>query len=158
MNALQRTTLSSSWSLRMTLKGRRRVCLQTGSGAAGCLVQSYQPATGAAETVLLCHHWLCPVFIYNCLVWVSYQNRHQKTTTDSQDYWEEYWCSSTNLQDLYILRRKRAKKVTLDPSHPAHSPFEPWHMHSSVYGHLSFLYIIILLLLSFKMIVHSLHY
>ncbi len=68
MNALQRTTLSSSWSLRMTLKGRRRVCLQTGGGAAGCLVQSYQPATGAAETVLLCHHPNCPVFIYNCLV------------------------------------------------------------------------------------------
>ncbi len=30
-----------------------------------------------------------------------------------------------NLQDLYISRvRKRAKKVTLDPSHPAHSLFE----------------------------------
>ncbi len=42
-----------------------------------------QPATGAAETVLLCHHRVCPVFIYNCLVWFSYQNRHQKTTTDS---------------------------------------------------------------------------
>ncbi len=31
-----------------------------------------------------------------------------------------------NLQDLYISRmRKRAKKVTLDPSHTAHSLFEP---------------------------------
>ncbi len=25
------------------------------------------------------------LFFYNCLVWFSYQNRHQKTTTDSQD-------------------------------------------------------------------------
>ncbi len=31
----------------------------------------------------------------------------------------------SNLQDFYISRvRKRAKKVTLDPSHPAHSLFE----------------------------------
>ncbi len=55
----------------------------------GCIsstsYKEVQPAAGAAETVLLCHHRVCPVFIYNCLVWFSYQNRHQKTTTDSQD-------------------------------------------------------------------------
>ncbi len=99
-----------------------------------------------------------------------------------------------SLQELYTSRvRKRAKKVTLDPSHPAHSLFEllpsgrryralstktarhknsfypqaiPYtpqyctsvnnssnlhlyighmHIHSSVYGHFSFLYILILL-------------
>ncbi len=44
-----------------------------------------QPASGAAKTVQLCHHRVCLVFIYNCLVWFSYQNRQQKTTTDSQD-------------------------------------------------------------------------
>ncbi len=27
-------------------------------------------------------------------VWFSYQNRHQKTTTDSQDCWEDYRCPS----------------------------------------------------------------
>ncbi len=47
--------------------------------------EEVQPATGAADSVLLCHHRVCPVFIYNCLVWFSYQNRHQKNTTDSQD-------------------------------------------------------------------------
>ncbi len=68
-----------------------------------------QPASGAADTVLLCHHRVCPMLFYNCLVWFSYQNRHQKTTTDSQDCWEDY-------QELYTSRvRKRAKKVTLDP-------------------------------------------
>ncbi len=81
-----------------------------------------QPATGAAERVLLCHHRDCPVFIYNCLVWFNYQNRHQKTTMDSQqDCWEDYrWPS-----ELYTSRlRKRVKKITLDPSQPAHSLFE----------------------------------
>ncbi len=27
-----------------------------------------QPASGAADTVLLCHHRVCPMFFYNCLV------------------------------------------------------------------------------------------
>ncbi len=53
-----------------------------------------QPTSGAAEKVLLCHHRVCPMFFYNCLVWFSYQNRHQKTTTDSQDCWEDYRCPS----------------------------------------------------------------
>ncbi len=44
-----------------------------------------QPATGAPVTVLICHPRDCPVFIYNCLVWFSNQNRHQKTTAYSQD-------------------------------------------------------------------------
>ncbi len=42
-----------------------------------------QPATGTAETILLCHHRDCPVFIYNCLVWFSYLNRHQKNNGES---------------------------------------------------------------------------
>ncbi len=32
----------------------------------GCIVQ---PATRAAETGLPCHHRVCPVFIFKCLVW-----------------------------------------------------------------------------------------
>ncbi len=59
-----------------------------------CQLRKIQPATGSVETVLLCHHRVCPVVIYNCLVWFSYQNRHQKTTTDRQDCWEDYWCPS----------------------------------------------------------------
>ncbi len=84
-----------------------------------------QPATGAAETVLLCHHRVCPVFIYNCLVWFRYQNRHQKTTTDSQTAERIIGAPLPSLQDLYTSRvRKRAKKVTLDSSHPVLSLFE----------------------------------
>ncbi len=59
-------------------------------------LREVQPATGAADSVLLCHHRVCPVFIYNCLVWFSYQNRHQKSTTDSQDCWEDYQCPSAS--------------------------------------------------------------
>ncbi len=54
--------------------------------------EEVQPATGAAHTVLLGCHWVCPVFVYNCLVWLSFQIRHQETTVDSQDGWEDYWC------------------------------------------------------------------
>ncbi len=38
---------------------------------------------------------------------------------------EDYWCPLPNLQDFYISRvRKRAKKITLDPTHPSHSLLE----------------------------------
>ncbi len=71
-------------------------------------LRKFKPATGAAETVLLCHHRVCPVFIYNCLVWFSYQNRHQKTTTDSQDCWEDYRCPSTQPpRSLYIQSEEK---------------------------------------------------
>ncbi len=53
--------------------------------------EEVQPAIGAAEKVLLCHNRVCPVFIYNCLVWFS---NHQKTTMDSQDCWADYRCPS----------------------------------------------------------------
>lgn len=44
----------------------------------------------------------------------------------SQDWgWEDHWCPLPKLQDLYTSRvRKRAKKITLDPTHPAHLLFE----------------------------------
>ncbi len=83
--------------------------------------ENVQPATGAA-TVLLCHHWIRPLHFNNCLVQLSYQIWPQKTTEGSPD------CIGTTLptlQELYLSRvSKRAGKITLDPSHPAHSLFE----------------------------------
>ncbi len=55
--------------------------------------EEVQPATGAAETVLLCHHRVCSVHFDNCLVWLGYKIRHQKTTENGPDCWEDYWCS-----------------------------------------------------------------
>ncbi len=45
--------------------------------------EEVQPATGAADTVLLCHHWICPLHVNNCLVQLSYQIWPQKTTPPS---------------------------------------------------------------------------
>ncbi len=50
-----------------------------------------------------------PVFFYNCLVWFSYQNKHQKTTTDSQDCWEDYRCPSA--QSPRTLHLQSEEKV-----------------------------------------------
>ncbi len=84
-----------------------------------------QPATG--ETVILCHHQDSPVIIYNCLVWFSSATKRdirrlQWTVRKAERI---IGALLPSLQELYTSRvRKRAKKVTLDPSHPAHSLFE----------------------------------
>ncbi len=53
--------------------------------------EEVQPTTGAAETVLLCHHWIRPLHINNCLVQLSYQIWPQKTTEGSPDCWANRW-------------------------------------------------------------------
>ncbi len=53
--------------------------------------EEVQPATGAAETVLLCHHWNCPLHVNNCLVQLSYKIWPQKTMEGSPDCWANHW-------------------------------------------------------------------
>ncbi len=53
--------------------------------------EEVQPATGAAETVLLRHHWIHPLHFNNCLVQLSYQIWPQKTTEVSPDCWTNHW-------------------------------------------------------------------
>ncbi len=53
--------------------------------------EEVQPATGAADTVLLRHHWIRPLHINNCLVQLSYQIWPQKTTEGSPDCWANHW-------------------------------------------------------------------
>ncbi len=48
-------------------------------------------STGAADTVLLSCHWICPLLISNCLVQLSYQIWPQKSTEDSPDCWANHW-------------------------------------------------------------------
>ncbi len=55
------------------------------------LAEEVQPATGAAETVQLRHHWICPLHVNNCLVQLSYQIWPQKTTEGSPDCWVNHW-------------------------------------------------------------------
>ncbi len=53
--------------------------------------EEVQPATGAVDTVLRCHHWISPLHINNCLVQLSYQIWPQKTTESSPDCWANHW-------------------------------------------------------------------
>ncbi len=85
--------------------------------------EEVQPATEASEKALLCHHWIRPLHINNCLVQLSYQIWTQKTTEGSLDCWTNHWYNPAYSQRT-VLISKRAVKITLDPSHPAHSLFE----------------------------------
>ncbi len=80
-------------------------------------LEEVQPATVAAETVRLSCLRVCPVHFNNCLVWLSYKIRHQKTTENGSDCGDDFWCSSAHCI-LYTSKvRKIAQKITLDPSH-----------------------------------------
>ncbi len=46
---------------------------------------------GAAETVLLHHHWIRPLHVNNCLVQLSYQIWPKKTKDGSPDCWANHW-------------------------------------------------------------------
>ncbi len=84
-----------------------------------------QPATGAAETVLLCHHWIRPLHINNCLVQLSYQIWPQKTSEGSPDYWANHWYNPPHSpRTVLIQSEQKGWKITLDPSDPAHSLLE----------------------------------
>ncbi len=56
-----------------------------------CPAEKVQPATGAVDTVLLCHHLIRPLHINICLVQLSYQIWPQKTTEGSPDCWASHW-------------------------------------------------------------------
>ncbi len=53
--------------------------------------EEVQPVTGAANIVLLYHHWNNPLHINNGLVQHSYQISPQKTMEGSPDCWANYW-------------------------------------------------------------------
>ncbi len=60
-------------------------------GLAEAVFPEVQPATGAAETFLLRHHWIHPLHFYNCLFQLSYQIWSQKTTEGNLDCWANHW-------------------------------------------------------------------
>ncbi len=53
--------------------------------------EEVKPATGAVYIVLLCHHWICPLHVNNCLVQLSYQIWPRKTTESSPDCGANHW-------------------------------------------------------------------
>ncbi len=87
--------------------------------------EEVQPAPGTAETVLLCHPWIHPLHINNCLVRLSYQIWPQKTTKGSTDCWANHWYNPPH-SPRTVLNQSEQKgwQNYSGPSHPAHSLFE----------------------------------
>ncbi len=83
-----------------------------------------QPATGAAETVLLFHQWIHPLHVNNCLLQLSYQIWPQKTTEGSPDCWANWYSPPHSPRTVLIQSEQKGWQNPSDPSHPAHSLFE----------------------------------
>ncbi len=66
--------------------------------------EEVQPATGAAETVLLCHHWIHPLHFNNCLVQLSYQIWPQKTTSDC---WANHWYNPPHSPGTVLIQSEQ---------------------------------------------------
>ncbi len=82
-----------------------------------------QPATGAADTVAIIESVLCT----SITVWFSLATKSDLRRLRRVVQTAERIIGTTLpiLQDLYLSRvRKRAGKITLDPSHPPHTLFE----------------------------------
>ncbi len=83
-----------------------------------------QPATGAAETVLLFHQWIHPLHVNNCLLQLSYQIWPQKTPEGSPDCWANWYSPPHSPRTVLIQIEQKGWQNPSDPSHPAHSLFE----------------------------------
>ncbi len=80
---------------------------------------------GAAETILLCHHWISPLHINNCLVRLSNQIWPQKTTEGGPDCWANHWYNPPHSpRTVLIQSEQKGWKHHSGPSHPAHSLFK----------------------------------
>ncbi len=69
--------------------------------------EEVQAATGAAEIVLLCHHWIRPLHANNCLVQLSYQIWPQKTTEGSPDYWANHWHNPSHSPGTVLIQSEQ---------------------------------------------------
>ncbi len=88
-------------------------------------VEEDQPATRAVETVLLCHHWIRPPHINNCLIQLSYQIWPQKTTEGSPDCWANHWYNPPHSSEIVLIQSE--KKVWQNPFGPlTSSTFPLW--------------------------------
>ncbi len=69
--------------------------------------EEVQPPTGAVDTVLLCHHWIRPLHIKNCLVQLSYQIWAQKTTEGSPDCWANHWYNPPHSPRTVLIQSEK---------------------------------------------------
>src|SRR4029434_4484774 len=89
--------------------------------------QEVQPASAAVDSVLLCSHRVCSLDNAPSLVWLRSatkldRNRLKRTVRSAGKI---IGANLPTIQDLYTSRvRKRAGKITADPSHPGHKLFK----------------------------------
>ncbi len=69
--------------------------------------EEVQPATGTADTVLLCHHWISSLHINNCLVQLSYQIWPQKTTEGSPNCWANHWYNPPHSPGTLLIQSEQ---------------------------------------------------
>ncbi len=77
--------------------------------------EEVQPATGAAEAVLLCHHWIRPLHVNNRLVQLSYQIWPQKTTEGSPDCRANHWYPPHSPRTVLIQSERKGWKTHSGP-------------------------------------------
>ncbi len=65
--------------------------------------EEVKPVAGAAETVLLYHHWIHPLHFNNCLVQLSYQIWSQKTT----DCWANHWYNPPHSPGTVLIQSEQ---------------------------------------------------
>ncbi len=71
--------------------------------------EEVQPATEAAETVLLCHHWIRPLHVNNCLVQLSYQIWAQKTMEGSPNCWANHWYNPPHSPRTVLIQSEQKR-------------------------------------------------
>ncbi len=69
--------------------------------------EEVQPATWTADTALICHHWIRPLHVNNCLVQLSYQIWSQKTTEGSPDSWSNHWYNPPHSPRAVLIQREQ---------------------------------------------------
>ncbi len=84
--------------------------------------EEVQPSTGAAENVLLCHHWIRPLHINNCLVQLGYQIWPQKTTEGCPDCWANHWYNPPHSNNCIYPEREKGLEKSLWTPHIQHTP------------------------------------
>ncbi len=82
-------------------------CEKGPAEAVPSLAEEVQPATGAADTVLLCHHWIRSLHVNNCLVQLSYQIWPHKTTEGSPDCWANHWYNPPHSPITVLIRSEQ---------------------------------------------------
>ncbi len=85
--------------------------------------EEVQPATRAVDTVLICHHWIHPLHVNNCLVQLSYQIWPQKTTEGSPDCWANHWYNPPHSPgNVLIQSEQKDWQKSLWTPHIQHTP------------------------------------